>query len=126
MPNQFLPAVIQIPSTLLIAAITISNPMVITAIVPTTGANTYVPLQVIKLTVPNSYGMYQANDKTGRILAITGLVFTVNIDSSQFDPFVVPSSGEQPASFAPSGSQNLEFNNYTMDVPFQSLNNIGN
>lgn len=129
MPNQYLPPVIQIPSSLLITNITQSAPMVISVAIgnPSTEANTYIVGMAVRLFVPKTYGMYQANGLVGTITAISGLNFTLNLDSSLFDPFVIPSGNvEQPATIAPNGSRNLEYNNQTDQVPFQSLNNIGN
>ncbi len=127
MANQYLPPVIAIPSTLLITGITQSFPMVVTFTVPVTGSNTYVTDQVVRLTIPRTWGMFQANGLTGRILAVNSTTMTLNIDSTLFDAFVDGSaSSETPASLAPSGSQNLQFNNTTDQVGFQSLNNIGN
>jgi len=126
--NQYLPGTIQIPSSLNITAITNAYPMVVTAIVnPITESNSYIVGQVVRLTVPRSYGMFQANNLQGQILAINSLNFSLDIDSRQFDVFAVPSGNvEQPASLAPSGSRNLQYNNSTNSVPFQSLNNRGN
>lgn len=125
--NQFLPGVIQIPSSLIIEAITRANPMVVTVSVPTqTAYNSYVVGQLVRLTVPYNYKMFQANNLTAQILEIDVLEFTLNVDSSGFDAFVIPPSGEQPASLAPAGSRNLQFNNTTDRVGFQSLNNVGN
>jgi hypothetical protein len=127
MANQYLPGVIQIPSSLLITAMTQAAPLVITFTVPSTGANTYALGQVVRLTVPKTWGMYQANGLTGKIIQIGSSTMTLNIDSTLFDAFIYnPNSNETPASLAPAGSQNLEFNNTTGQVPFQSLNNIGN
>lgn len=127
MVNQYLPGVIQIPSTLLITGITQSSPMVITFTVPSSGADTYILGQLVRLTVPKTWGMYQANGLIGKIISLGASTMTLNIDSSQFDPFIYnPTSSETPASLAPAGSQNLQFNNTTNQVPFQSLNNIGN
>lgn len=131
MANQYLPPVIQIPSFLFITAITQASPMVITVAIqnPTTEANTYIVGMSVRLFVPVTYGMIQANNLIGNITAIdiTGTMFTLNIDSSQFDAFVVPSGNvEQPATIAPNGSRNLQYSNQTAQVPFQSLNNIGN
>ena len=130
MPNTYLPGVIQIPSMLLITNITQSNPMVVTFAIPTTtAADTYVVGQAVRLTVPVTWGMFQANGLTGVILSIDsiGQTMTLNIDSSQFDAFIyAPTSLDTPASLAPAGSRNLEYNNFTNKVPFQSLNNIGN
>jgi hypothetical protein len=73
--------------------------------------------------------MYQANGLIGKILAVDniGLTMMLNIDSTNFDAFINGSSGpDTPASLSPAGSRNLEFNNSSENVPFQSLNNIGN
>lgn len=128
MPNIYLPGTIFIPSSLVIVAITQANPMVITCVVnDVTAANTYIPGMLVRLFVPTSYGMYQANGLTVQIISINGLTFTVNIDSSQFDPFVIPATGKpQPASMAPAGSRNLTYDNSTSQVAFQPLNNQGN
>lgn len=129
MPNQYLPPVIQIPSSLLITNITQSSPMIVSVAIgnASTEANTYIIGMAIRLFVPITYGMYQANNLIGTITKINGLNLTLNLDSSLFDPFVVPSGNvEQPATIAPNGSRNLQYNNGTDLVPFQSLNNIGN
>lgn len=130
MPNQYLPPVIQIPSSLLITNITQSSPMVVSVAIGNTAteANTYIVGMSVRLFVPRSYGMYQANNLVGTIKAINGLDWTLNLNSSAFDPFVIPpSNAETPASISPYGSRNLQYDNSTADiVPFQSLNNIGN
>ena len=129
MANNYLPPVIQIPSSLLITAITQSAPMVISVAIgnPTTEANTYIVGMNVRLLVPRPYGMYQANGLVGTITVISGSDFTLTLDSSGFDPFVIPSGNvEQPATIAPFGSRNVQFSNQTDQLPFQSLNNIGN
>lgn len=127
MPNQYLPGVTQIPSALLITDITRAYPMVVTFVVPSTGYNSYHLGQVVRLTVPRTWGMWQANGLTGRIMSIGASTMVLNIDSTYFDVFVDgTASSETPASLAPAGSQNLEYDNTTDLVPFQSLNNIGN
>lgn len=133
MPNQYLQPNITIPSSLLISNITVSTPMVVSVFIgnTTTEANTYIVGMAIRLFVPIAYGMYQANNLIGTIVAINGADFTLNLDSSLFDPFMVPEipTGriiENPASICPSGSRNLQYNNTTNLVPFQALNNRGN
>lgn len=130
MANQYLKPVIQIPSSLLITAISRAVQMVITVSIgnSTTEANTYIVGMAVRLVVPKTYGMYQANNLVGTIMVISGSDFTLNLDSSQFDPFIIPSGVtiEQPATIAPAGSRNYEYNNNSRNVPFQSLNNIGN
>lgn len=130
MANQYLPPVITIPSSLQILSISQSNPMVITVDVDnsSTEANTYIVGMNVRLNVPYSFGMFQANNLTGTIIAIDGPAFTLNLDSSLFDPFVIPDvTAEQPATIAPNGSRNYQYTNGSqLSVPFRSLNNIGN
>ncbi len=130
MANQYLPPVVLIPSSLLITSISQSLPMVVGVQVQntTTEANTYIVGMAIRLMVPQTYRMYQANNLVGTITAISGSNFTLNLDSSLFDAFVVPSGNvEQPATIAPNGSRNYQYTNGSNQaVPFQSLNNIGN
>jgi hypothetical protein len=130
MPNAYLKPVILIPSSLEIIAISQALPMVITVQVqtPTTEANTYIVGMAVRLFIPKTYGMFQANNLVGTITDISGNDFTLDIDSSQFDPFVIPSgiTTEQPATISPNGSRNYQYNNLSKPVAFQSLNNIGN
>jgi hypothetical protein len=103
--------------------------MVITVAIgnATTEANTYIVGMAVRLFVPVTYGMYQANNLVGTITAISGNQFTLGLNSSQFDAFVIPSGNtEQPASISSFGSRNLQYNNLTDLVPNQSLNDIGN
>ncbi len=129
MPNQYLPPVIQIPSSLIITNITRSAPMIVTVAIgnPASEANTYIVGMAVRLFVPVTYKMFQANNLVGTITKINSNDFTLNLDSSLFDAFVIPTGNtEQPASLAPFGSRNLQYDNNTNEVPFQSLNNIGN
>ncbi len=116
--NTFLPPSPVVPMFLNISAITQANPMVITV----TGQlpeNIYVVGQLVYLSVPFDYGMFQANSLTAEIIEINGSNFTVAIDSTQFDPFVVPVGNvERPATLSPAGSRNIY--NFTT-VPFRSL-----
>lgn len=126
MQNQYLPGVITIPSALLITGMTRSSPMVITFTVPATSSNTYQPGMTVKLFVPRTWGMYQADNIIVKILTVGTNTMTVNIDSTQFDTFVDGSnSAETPASLAPFGSSNVQYSN-TTNIAFKSLNNIGN
>lgn len=124
--NTYLPGVIFIPSMLLITAITNSYPMQITFFVPPTGVNTYQAGQLIRLNIPKSYGMFQANGLTGKIISMGLTTMTLDIDSRLFDVFSIPSIGTTPASLSPAGSRNLEYSNNTNNIAFQPLNNIGN
>ena len=123
--NTFLPPTPVTPGFLLIENISRSNPMVVT--ITDSDENTYIVGQAVYLSVPSSYKMFQANGLTGVITEINVDNFSLDINSTQFDTFVVPSIGqEQPATVSPSGSRNLQFSNSTNRVGFQSLDNVGN
>ncbi len=126
--NQYLPGTIQTPSALVITAITNSYPMVVTIVVnPVNEANTYLINQLVRFTIPYSYQMFQLNGITGQIISVNGSNLTLDIDSTNFDAFVVPATPQIPASLSPAGSRNLEYNNTNAKAtPFQSLNNRGN
>ncbi len=104
--------------------------MVVTVAIGNTSTevNTYIVGMAIRLVIPYTYGMFQANNLVGTILEINGNDFTLDIDSSLFDVFAVPGAiTEAPATISPAGSRNLQYNNNTSSsVPFQSYNNIGN
>ena len=126
--NTYLPGVIAIPSSLTLTAITNAFPAVATVAVNTaTESNTYIAGQLVRLNIPATYGMFQANGQTVKILAVDGNDLTLDLNTSEFDVFTVPSGNVlQPATIAPSGSRNLTLDNTTGQVPFQSLNNTGN
>jgi hypothetical protein len=126
--NTYLPGVIQIPSSLTLIAATNAYPMMITVSVnPATEVNSFQAEQLVRLMVPITYGMFQANNLIASILSVNVNDITLDIDSRQFDSFVIPTGNNyQVATIAPYGSRNLEFDNNTNNVPFQSLNNIGN
>jgi len=125
--NTYLPGTIQIPSSLVITAITQSNPAIITIEAdPITAVNTYMGGQIVKLNIPFNYGMQQIQGITVKIISVSGSDLTIDINSTNFDPFVIPLTGEMPASLSPSGSRNLSLDNTTNLEPFQSYENRGN
>lgn len=123
--NTYLPPSPVIPGFLDITNITQAAQAVVTIV--NSNENTYIPGQVVYFSVPSTYGMAQINGLSGQILQIVGTNFTVDINTLNFSPFVIPTTFmEQPATISPAGSRNLEFSNSTLKVPFQSLGNQGN
>ncbi len=120
--NTYLAPSPVVPGFLLITAITTANPMVAT--ITNSVLNTYNIGQLVRLNIPSSYGMFQANGLVGQITAISGTNFSLNIDSSGFDTFVAPNplslpTPSQPATLAPAGIGNGYYN--TEIEPFHSL-----
>lgn len=123
--NTYLPPTLVTPGSLIILAISNTNPMVV--LIEPSVENTYQTQQLVRLTIPSDYGMSQASNQTYQILAASSSSIILDVDSTNFDTFNVPSGNvSQPASLAPAGSKNLPYSNFTHNVPFQSLNNIGN
>ena len=124
--NTYLPPTPATPGSLIINAISNTNPMVV--LVDPSIENTYQPKQLVKLTIPADYGMGQAANQTYSVLAAGPTALVLDVDSTPFDLFTIPSGilPTMPASLAPAGSRNLQFDNFTNNVPFKSLYNIGN
>lgn len=74
------------PAMRLIAAITQSNPATVT----TTFAHQYLTGTVVRLDIPLACGMQQANGLTGAISVTAPTTFTIDIDTTYFEPFVIP------------------------------------
>ncbi len=107
---------------LVISSITNALKSVVTVTTP----NSYIVDQLLYFSVPFSYGMFQINGLTAQIIDVddTNLIFTVALNTLQFDPFVAPTGAvEKPATVSPAGSRN-QYNVTT--VPFHSEGNFGN
>jgi len=53
---------------------------------------------IVRLYVPNGFGMVQANQLSGPIKVVNDTQFTITIDTTNFDAFVIPD--RQPGNFA--------------------------
>lgn len=60
------------------------------AIVTTSFAHGYGIGMIVRLRVPENFGMRQANNLQGKILAVTDTTFDIDIDTTYFDTFVIP------------------------------------
>lgn len=125
--NVYLPDSPVVPMFLIITSITNANMATVTVSTP----NAYVPGQLVRFSVPPDYGMFQINGITAPIISVdpTNLIFNVQVNTSIFDVFTLPSSGSPaPATISPAGSRNLtNFNANLTRVPFRSLNGqVGN
>lgn len=74
------------PAMRLIAAITNSNPCIVT----TTFANQYIDGTIVRLDIPPVCGMQQANQFFGPLTVIDSLNFSLPLDTTTFGPFSVP------------------------------------
>lgn len=74
------------PAMRLIEAITQANPAEVT----TTFAHGYGTGMIVRLVVPPADGMQEINGMTGTITVTGDDTFTIDIDSTLFEPFAIP------------------------------------
>ena len=75
------------PAMRIIASITNAEVPVVT----TTFEHGYVDGTVIRFTIPPALGMVQLDKQTSPIVVIDSTSFYINIDTTQYAPFVIPS-----------------------------------
>lgn len=97
------------PAMRIVTAITNAFPAQVT----TSFAHNFEDLLVVRFYIPPDYGMAQLNLKEGKIEYIDATHFNVYIDTTLFDPFVVPGASNQKAQVVPvgvygSGAEELE------------------
>lgn len=58
----------------------------------------YVTGMIVRLLIPEYYGMPEANGQSGSITVVSTTQFTMTLDTSLFDPFVIPAARHYPDS----------------------------
>jgi hypothetical protein len=81
------------PAMRIITAITNSNP----AIVTTSFNNQYISGTIVRLDIPLGFGMQQMNQQFAPITVLSPTSFSIAIDSTSFDSFIVPGGNLQYA-----------------------------
>lgn len=74
------------PAMRIITAITNAYP----AIVTTSFAHGYINGTIIRLYIPKDYGMTQANHLYAPIMILNDVTFSMDLDTTPFDEFVIP------------------------------------
>lgn len=74
------------PAVRLIASITLANPAVVT----TTFDHDYITGEIVRLDIPLASGMQQMDKRVGTITVTAATTFSIDIDSSSFDAYVIP------------------------------------
>jgi hypothetical protein len=74
------------PAMRIISSVTNANPAVVT----TTFNHQYSSGLIVRLNIPSGYGMQQANQLYGPIIVTGDTTFTIDIDTSFFDPLIIP------------------------------------
>ena len=75
---------------------------------------------IVRLYVPAGFGMVQANELYGPITVVNDTQFTITIDTTSFDPFIIPSyqpgAFGTPAQVVPIGEVNSTLTEATQNV----------
>jgi hypothetical protein len=90
------------PAMRIITNITNTNP----AIVTTSFDHNYLTGENLRLYVSAEFGMSQINEMTGYIEVLSPTTFSISIDSTSFDPFVIPPSPKTCSQVCPVGEIN--------------------
>lgn len=87
------------PALRFILSITQTNPLVVTTTFDgtTAGDNQYESGLIVQLLIPRGFGMVQLNQVTAPITVLTSSTFSMPIDATNLDPFVIPAI--QPGNF---------------------------
>ena len=101
------------PAMRIIETITNTNP----AFVATTFDHDYLTGEIIRLIVPEGYGMTQANQLFGTIEVTGPNNFLIDIDTTQFDEFVIPEYTLLPSGVVVSQQ-------YAQTIPFAESNDM--
>jgi uncharacterized membrane protein len=101
------------PANRLVTAITQAD----AALVTTSFDHDYIIGTIVRFFIPNGYGMDQLDLQTGAILTIpTSTTFTVDIDTRDYNAFMVPASPQQFAQVTAIGEITLQTYAATMNV----------
>lgn len=93
------------PAMRIIDSITNGYPAVVT----TTFDHQYLTGTIIRLVIPEGFGMVQANQLFGEIVVTGDTTYTIDIDTTFFDVFVIPATfpeSYQSAQCVPIGENN--------------------
>lgn len=89
------------------------------AVVTTTFAHQYKDGMIVRLNIPLGWGMQEANQKQGTIKVLSSTTFSIDIDTTSFDAFVVsmtfPYSYQYPQSI-PVGEISATLSSATQNV----------
>lgn len=89
---------------------------------------------IIRLLVPSIFGMNQVNKQYGTITVVNASQFTIDIDTTFYDPFVVPQVRLEPSPPYPAGiyappvrllsDGSFALEEYAQSIPFAEENDM--
>lgn len=103
-----------------ILSITQAFPAVVTTTFDgtTPGDNSYLTGLIVRLFIPNNYGMVQLNQEIFTITVLTSSTFSIPVDARFFDPFVIPTEVALQPLFNPAQVVPIGESTDTLDQTF--------
>lgn len=89
------PLIMFLPRTNIITAITNAFPAVVT----TANNHLYIDGLIVRLDIPQEFGMPQANQQTGVVTVLTDTTFAISLNTTLFQPFAYPA--DLPMAYTP-------------------------
>ena len=89
------------------------------AVVTTTFNHQYLSGLIVRLNIPEGYGMVQVNQLTGTIVVISDTSFEIDLDTTYFDAFTTPGTYPLDAQYpqvVPIGEVNESLRQSTQNV----------
>lgn len=93
------------PAMRIISNITNAYPATVT----TTFNHNYITGMIVRLMIPQGYGMIQANQMYSNITVVDATTFTINLDTNLFSAFITPMTSPEDAQ-------------YPQSIPFGEVN----
>ena len=104
------------PAMRIITALTNAYPAAVT----TSFDHDYLDNLIVRLKIPEGYGMLKANNLVGTITVTGTTTFTIDIDTTYFDTFITPAGSpwyiNSYAQVIPVGEENSYLNQATRNV----------
>lgn len=103
------------PAMRIITNISNGNPCIVTTSFP----HQYKDLLIVRLDIPQGFGMQQANQLFGTVTVLSPTTFAIDIDTTLFQPWSVPANwplNKQLAQSVPFAEDNSTLKNATRNV----------
>lgn len=109
------------PAMRAILSITNANPALVTTTIDgvTPADHDYITGTIVRLDIPLGFGMFQADKLIAPITVVSPTTFTIDINTSSFDAFVIPTTyplNYQQAQVKPVGELNSMLTASTINV----------
>lgn len=112
MPCVAIPSPTYLPASRIIAAITNDSP----AAVVTSAGHEFITGEIVRIYIPERYGMNELNHRVGTITVTGDTTFTIDVDTTALTAFSIPATAFQCAYIVPIGEVNSLLSGATQNI----------